>query len=244
MPADDRSKSRSLAARLARHRGAPVAPARVHAVRHGVQHGFPSKAGRRVCAAPGTVEPSAPASRRRSRARASPCPAASSAPPSGDVFVEYAKESPEDILVRITVHNRGPEASRLRVLPTPWFHNTWSWGEDDRKPVLREVRPGTIHASHQELGEYWMHCDGAPELLFIENESNVSVGSAQCFSLRLGRVPPVHHLGTQRSGKSCEDGDQGRKPTMSWKCPPAATRPSGCVSQPPRQQMPSAVSRR
>ncbi len=89
-----------------------------------------------------------------------------------DVFVEYAKESPEDILVRITVHNRGPEAARLRVLPTLWFRNTWSWGEGDRKPVLREVRPGTIHASHQELGEYWMHCDGAPELLFTENESN------------------------------------------------------------------------
>ena len=52
-----------------------------------------------------------------------------------DVFVEYAKESPEDILVRITVHNRGPEAARLRVLPTLWFRNTWSWGEDDRKPV-------------------------------------------------------------------------------------------------------------
>src|SRR5881409_3841342 len=61
-----------------------------------------------------------------------------------DVFVEYAKEGPEDILVRITVHNRGPEAARLRVLPTLWFRNTWSWGEDDRKPSLREVRPGVI----------------------------------------------------------------------------------------------------
>ena len=56
-----------------------------------------------------------------------------------DVFVEYAKEGPEDVLIRITVHNRGPEAARLRLLPTLWFRNTWSWGEDDRKPSLREV---------------------------------------------------------------------------------------------------------
>ena len=89
-----------------------------------------------------------------------------------DVFVEYAKEGPEDILVRITVHNRGPEAARLRVLPTLWFRNTWSWGDDDGKPSLREAGPGVIRASHSELGEYRMHCDGAPELLFTENESN------------------------------------------------------------------------
>src|SRR4029450_12258298 len=91
-----------------------------------------------------------------------------------DVFVEYAKEGPEDILVRITVHNRGPEAALLRVLPTLWFRNTWSWGEDDRKPSLREVRPGVIQAKHGELGEYWLFCDGSPELLFTENESNAS----------------------------------------------------------------------
>jgi hypothetical protein len=64
-----------------------------------------------------------------------------------DVFVEYAKESPEDVLARITVHNRGSEAARLRVLPTLWFRNTWSWGKDpstssgqaQMKPSLREV---------------------------------------------------------------------------------------------------------
>jgi hypothetical protein len=89
-----------------------------------------------------------------------------------DVFVEYAKDGPEDVCVRVSVHNRGPEAARLRVLPTLWFRNTWSWGEDDHKPSLREAGPGTIQASHQELGEYWLHCDGAPELLFTENESN------------------------------------------------------------------------
>jgi Mannosylglycerate hydrolase MGH1-like glycoside hydrolase domain len=89
-----------------------------------------------------------------------------------DVFVEYAKAGPEDLLVRITVQNRGPEAARLHVLPTLWFRNTWSWGLDGRKPRLRQSATGTIDATHQELGTYALHCDGAPELLFTENESN------------------------------------------------------------------------
>ena len=89
-----------------------------------------------------------------------------------DVFVEYAKDGPEDILVRITVHNRGAEAARLRVLPTLWFRNTWSWDAGQAKPSLREAAPGVIQAAHQQLGDYWLHCDGANELLFTENESN------------------------------------------------------------------------
>jgi hypothetical protein len=89
-----------------------------------------------------------------------------------DVFVEYAKEGPEDILIRITAHNRGPEAAPLRLLPTLWFRNTWSWGEEDRKPSLSEAGPGVICASHHALGEYRLYCDGGPELLFTENETN------------------------------------------------------------------------
>ena len=91
-----------------------------------------------------------------------------------DVFVEYAKGGPDDVLVRITVHNRGPEAARLRVLPTLWFRNTWSWGVDDRKPSMRQSGPGAIEASHHDLGTYVLRCDGTPELLFTENESNAS----------------------------------------------------------------------
>jgi hypothetical protein len=89
-----------------------------------------------------------------------------------DVFVEYAKAGPEDVFVRVTVHNRGPEAARLRVLPTLWFRNTWSWGLDDRKPALREAGPGAIEASHPDMGKYVLSCDGDPELLFTENETN------------------------------------------------------------------------
>jgi hypothetical protein len=89
-----------------------------------------------------------------------------------DVFVEYAKAGAEDVLVRITVFNRGPGAARLRVLPTLWFRNTWSWGGTVEKPSLSEAKSGVIHASHPTLGEYWLSCDGAPELLFTENESH------------------------------------------------------------------------
>ncbi len=88
-----------------------------------------------------------------------------------DVFVEYAKESPEDVLIRVTVHNRGPETARLHVLPTLWFRNTWSWREGAPKPALRE-EGGAIYASHPELGSYTLFCEGGPELLFTENESN------------------------------------------------------------------------
>ena len=88
-----------------------------------------------------------------------------------DVFLEYAKKSPDDILIRITVHNRGPEAARLHLLPTLWFRNTWSWKEGAPKPNLSEEN-GRICASHPELGTYNLSCEGTPELLFTENESN------------------------------------------------------------------------
>jgi hypothetical protein len=89
-----------------------------------------------------------------------------------DVFVEYAKDGPEDMLIRISVCNRGPQAARLHLLPTLWFRNTWSWGEAGEKPILRQVNPRTIRATHSELGEYTLNCNGAAELLFTENETN------------------------------------------------------------------------
>jgi hypothetical protein len=87
-----------------------------------------------------------------------------------DVFVEYAKAGPEDILIRVTAHNRGPDAARLELLPTLWFRNTWSWGKRTPKPALREAS-GAIRASHPELGDYTLACEGNPELLFTENET-------------------------------------------------------------------------
>src|SRR5678815_1573013 len=71
-----------------------------------------------------------------------------------DVFVEYAKESPEDILVQITVHNRGPEAAEIHVLPTLWFRNTWSWGHDNPRPSLRAIdgEISIVQANEEQLG--------------------------------------------------------------------------------------------
>ena len=92
-----------------------------------------------------------------------------------DVFVEYAKAETEDILIKITAANRGPEAANLRLLPTIWFRNTWSWGGRDRRPELHEAKPGpnlVIELNHHQAGNRRLHCEGAPELLFTENETN------------------------------------------------------------------------
>jgi len=93
-----------------------------------------------------------------------------------DVFVEYAKEAPENILVKITVFNRGPEPATLHVLPTLWFRNEWSWSGDVVRPNLKELSTEggarAIFASHPEIGDRILHCEGAEELLFTENETN------------------------------------------------------------------------
>jgi len=93
-----------------------------------------------------------------------------------DVFVEYAKASPEDILIQITIHNRGPEAAELHVLPTLWFRNQWSWQSQADRPRLRQVAGtpgiGVIQASDPRLGERYFACAGDVPLLFTENETN------------------------------------------------------------------------
>ncbi|MBK7999085.1 MAG: glucosidase [Verrucomicrobia bacterium] len=98
-----------------------------------------------------------------------------------DVQVEYAKGGPDDILIRVTISNRGPDAAVLHVLPTVWFRNTWSWGcaheGSGARPVLRWVKPGLIRANQESLGEFEFAfapgTDGAhPAALFTENETN------------------------------------------------------------------------
>ncbi len=91
-----------------------------------------------------------------------------------DVFVEYAKADPEDVLIKVSVYNRGPEAAQLHVLPTLWFRNTWSWEGGKPKPALRQVKNGRVLASHPKLGECTLQFEGAAELLFTENESNAA----------------------------------------------------------------------
>ena len=98
-----------------------------------------------------------------------------------DVFVEYAKAAPEDVLIRISVCNRGPEAAPLHVLPTLWFRNTWSWAGGGSKPVLKTIAVegrAVVHAHHtdplfqQFLGDYFLYGDADAPLLFTENETN------------------------------------------------------------------------
>jgi hypothetical protein len=93
-----------------------------------------------------------------------------------DVMIEYAKVTVEDILIRISVTNRGPEAAGLNVLPTVWFRNSWSWDPAAARPHLRyigDVRNATaVQLCHPYYGHRWLFCQGAPELLFTENETN------------------------------------------------------------------------
>src|SRR5215216_2220171 len=89
-----------------------------------------------------------------------------------DVFVEYAKGAPEDILMRVTIHNRGPDPARIHVLPQLWFRNTWSWKKDSARPTIRRKNTGEVIAQHATLGHYYLYCDNNPALLFCDNDTN------------------------------------------------------------------------
>lgn len=93
-----------------------------------------------------------------------------------DVFVEYAKESPEDLLIQISVHNRGPEAATLQLLPTLWYRNTWSWKNATERPQLARTENlpygSCVAASGSALGTRYFYCDASAKLLFTENETN------------------------------------------------------------------------
>ncbi|AHG93207.1 Glycoside hydrolase, family 63 (plasmid) [Gemmatirosa kalamazoonensis] len=89
-----------------------------------------------------------------------------------DVVVEYAKAAPNDILLRVTVHNRGPEAASIHVLPQVWFRNTWSWSDGAPRPALHAIDQRAIEARHPDLGRYVLHCDPGATLLFCDNDTN------------------------------------------------------------------------
>jgi hypothetical protein len=107
-----------------------------------------------------------------------------------DIFVEYAKADVEDILIKITAINRGPDPATLHLLPSLWFRNTWSWGRDDRRPVahraLKVAEAHCVELNHWQYGKRWLLCDGEPEFLFTENETNF----ARLFNAR-NRTPFV-----------------------------------------------------
>ena len=134
-----------------------------------------------------------------------------------DVFLEYAKAGPDDILIQVTVHNRGPEVARLQLLPTLWFRNTWSWKTGTPKPSLREVdgddpclAPG-VRRLHAVLRRCRHRRAGTP--LHGEREQRPTpVGAAERFSLGQGRVPPVRRSRGERGCQPGEDRHQGGRP--------------------------------
>jgi hypothetical protein len=97
-----------------------------------------------------------------------------------DVIVEYTKVAPEDILIRISTTNRGPEIAPIHVLPTLWFRNIWSWGRDNSNPTLtlppntsfKNPRVRAVLAEHWQLGKYLLYCSAADEIVFTENDTN------------------------------------------------------------------------
>src|SRR6516165_4673935 len=93
-----------------------------------------------------------------------------------DIFVEYAKATAEDILISVTAYNRGPEAAELHILPTLWFRNTWCWVQGSQRPTLTRVLESqdaaVIEANHATYQKRWLLCEGSPEVLFTENETN------------------------------------------------------------------------
>ncbi len=94
-----------------------------------------------------------------------------------DVVVEYAKADPEDILMHISITNRGPETADIHVLPTLWFRNTWSWHKDAQKPQLKGLSSNghaVVQSTHHLLGQQWLFCQTGGELLFTENETNAA----------------------------------------------------------------------
>jgi hypothetical protein len=89
-----------------------------------------------------------------------------------DVFIEYAKAEPNDIVWRVHAVNRGPATAPIHLLPHVWFRNTWSWTHDAKRPTLERTGPTSVALAHPEMGGFVAHFDAAPELLFCENETN------------------------------------------------------------------------
>ena len=89
-----------------------------------------------------------------------------------DVFVEYAKADPEDILMRIVACNRGPDPAEIQIVPEVWFRNTWTQGNDPYKPEMHQSRNGVIEVHHRALAKRWLYYSAGGEGLFCDNETN------------------------------------------------------------------------
>ena len=89
-----------------------------------------------------------------------------------DVFVEFAKADAEDVLIQLTIVNRGPDDTTLHLLPQLWFRNTWAWGNNDYRPRISATPDNHLQTDHRDLGAFTLYCDQQPNLLFCENATN------------------------------------------------------------------------
>ncbi len=89
-----------------------------------------------------------------------------------DVLVTYAKQGPQDIIIKIDLHNRGPKAAPITVLPTLWFYNRWSYTGTDKKPSITYFNKNAVKATHHRLGNYYLYFQQADDCFFTENETN------------------------------------------------------------------------
>ena len=147
-----------------------------------------------------------------------------------DVFVEYAKESPEDILIQITVHNRGPEPAELHVLPTLWFRNQWSWHANPDRPTLLQAdsTPGqsVVKAVDPKLGERYLYCEGDVPLAVHgeRNQHPADLRRSQPNSLRQGQHQRLRRPRPDGGGESGEEGNEGGGPLSADRRIPASAR--------------------
>ena len=152
-----------------------------------------------------------------------------------DVIVEYAKAAHDDIVMLVTAHNRGPEEATLHLLPTLWFRNTWSWGDEVTKPTLEaadgESGIAAARASHSELGEWLLRADASAQLLFCENETN----NERLFGVPNGspyvkdgdqrvRRARVNTMRSTRSGRVPRS-----RPITCWRCRPGTAPRFACA---------------
>ena len=151
------------------------------------------------------------------------------------MVVEYAKAAPDDILMLVTAHNRGPDAATLHLLPTLWFRNTWSWGDDVAKPTLEAPtaagRRRRRAPSHPELGDWLLRADASAQLLFCENETNNErlFGAPNASPHVKDAINDFVVGGRRRRGQPGPHGHQGRRPPRAGDRGRARARRSACA---------------
>ena len=128
-----------------------------------------------------------------------------------DVFVEYAKAGPEDVLMLVTVHNRGPDAASVHVLPQLWFRNIWSWRQDARRPRLFALDAHTVGVQSKMFGEYRLYCGGEPTTVLRQRHQPPAVLRSRCTRLLQGCVPRVSGARPEGGGLPRTGRDKGRR---------------------------------